>query len=546
MKEGNKSNRFGYCLLGLAISGGVPNRTHADLPLPISTSVRTVRSVSAPETPAGVLSAAPLPAAPPVTLPGERLPQYQISNYQSEVFQKTLDADRGIRFLLNTSGIVEALGRPLLIRARYQIDGQWYDQWRHQQAEALVTASGDVEVSDSEAVSGSESVQASAADGQPPIDESPIDEPPTESEYQLARDPDEIARRYAAAIGGEVSKNEADWLLSQWIEGPQVLRLHPYFQSFRGAQRPAFVVLDRDSDGVLSNAELETAVASLKRCDANRDDIVDVTEISRTAGALQPSIGETPVPPPLLTLLFEWEGITREHSPRYADCKDFDQNQDGTLDAVDIESLLTRGPDLDILIEFQSERTDEAKLSVLAVGEAVKSQVSLKNSDDAISVVLEDITLDVTAVQEGDSTQVSLGAVVDGYPLLPSLDPNNDGRLTLRELRQLGDRLDAFDRDHDGQLTRAETQPPIRLCFGRGAVVHRELAAIRVLHETDALTPVVGPDWFIRMDRNQDNDLTRQEFPGTDEQFEALDADGDSLVGADEAIEFEKQTNNAE
>jgi hypothetical protein len=44
------------------------------------------------------------------------------------------------------------------------------------------------------------------------------------------------------------------------------------------------------------------------------------------------------------------------------------------------------------------------------------------------------------------------------------------------------------------------------------------------------------------MDRNKDNDLTRQEFPGTDEQFQQLDADKDELVSADEALDFERLT----
>ena len=33
------------------------------------------------------------------------------------------------------------------------------------------------------------------------------------------------------------------------------------------------------------------------------------------------------------------------------------------------------------------------------------------------------------------SDQISIGAVNDGYPMLPDLDPNDDGRLTVRELR---------------------------------------------------------------------------------------------------------------
>ncbi len=42
------------------------------------------------------------------------------------------------------------------------------------------------------------------------------------------------------------------------------------------------------------------------------------------------------------------------------------------------------------------------------------------------------------------------------------------------------------------------------------------------------------------MDKNKDDDLTRREFPGTDEQFKQLDSDGDELISTAEAIESER------
>jgi hypothetical protein len=37
------------------------------------------------------------------------------------------------------------------------------------------------------------------------------------------------------------------------------------------------------------------------------------------------------------------------------------------------------------------------------------------------------------------------------------------------------------------------------------------------------------------MDRNQDSDISRREFVGTDEQFAQLDTDGDGLLSEEEA-----------
>jgi Ca2+-binding EF-hand superfamily protein len=44
-----------------------------------------------------------------------------------------------------------------------------------------------------------------------------------------------------------------------------------------------------------------------------------------------------------------------------------------------------------------------------------------------------------------------------------------------------------------------------------------------------------GPEWFKRMDRNQDGDVSRREFLGSAEQFTRLDADADGLLNASEA-----------
>ena len=44
-----------------------------------------------------------------------------------------------------------------------------------------------------------------------------------------------------------------------------------------------------------------------------------------------------------------------------------------------------------------------------------------------------------------------------------------------------------------------------------------------------------GPDWFQKMDRNHDGDVSRREFLGPREHFDRLDRDNDGLIDADEA-----------
>jgi Ca2+-binding EF-hand superfamily protein len=74
-----------------------------------------------------------------------------------------------------------------------------------------------------------------------------------------------------------------------------------------------------------------------------------------------------------------------------------------------------------------------------------------------------------------------------------------------------------------------------------GPFAHQALAGIRSVNSS-AKSLVSGPEWFVRMDRNKDGDLTRNEFPGTDEQFDRLNADGDEFVSAEEASEYDRKT----
>ena len=57
----------------------------------------------------------------------------------------------------------------------------------------------------------------------------------------------------------------------------------------------------------------------------------------------------------------------------------------------------------------------------------------------------------------------------------------------------------------------------------------------RSMAATRAAGPRVGPDWFQKMDRNHDGDVSRREFLGPRDQFDRLDRDKDGLIDPDEA-----------
>ncbi|HUQ70585.1 MAG TPA: EF-hand domain-containing protein, partial [Planctomycetaceae bacterium] len=281
-------------------------------------------------------------------------------------------------------------------------------------------------------------------------------------------------RRTMQTTGAAPTADEVRWLLANWVDGPTVLLLNDNFQRFRANQRPEFTILDRNRDGTVSADELQQAVQSFRECDLNRDDIVQFTEIA-TAAAVPRDSGGPPESGKLLTM------------PADRDAP----------------------PDLRLMIAFHTTNPEQSRIRLTAASEQHAEAVRHATVDPTgFALPLGGTIVHFVAVQQEPSDQIAIGAVIDGYPLLPALDPNDDGRFTLRELRGLFKSLSAFDGDRDGTLTLAETPVPIRVCFGLGPIVHRELAGIRSVYRPTTLPPTAGPEWFVRMDRNKDNDLT--------------------------------------
>ncbi len=129
-----------------------------------------------------------------------------------------------------------------------------------------------------------------------------------------------------------------------------------------------------------------------------------------------------------------------------------------------------------------------------------------------------------------------------GFGVFPMLDGNQDGRISVRELRQLEQALVARS-DSSQTIDGSRLGNSYRIEFQRGGVglfgrVDRPQAQNNNL---PTMTTLSGPIWFQRMDRNGDSDLTWEEFLGPRQVFHELDSDGDHLVDAQEASAYQNK-----
>ena len=509
--------------------------------------------------------------APPAT-PAARMPQYQL--HHQDLGDPGDLASPHVRFVL---ALPE---KPLLIEAAIFVDGKPFRQAREEGVQKIMRYVADPVAFNAEAAKQAAEAQAAATaknkaglidsilnlvtgdDTTPaPAKATPEEkaealtpeskseeavEPavPATPQYAAPATIYERIDRYTSATGAAPNVDEVRWLLTNWVDGPVLLFVNDNFQRFRAGQQPVFKVLDRDRDGIVSKDELTKAVAAFQECDLNRDDIVDATELAQAANDVrdQPTASTG-------KLVFRLPNdanataFLRRLATHYAapDAKSptlpqFDLNSDGGLAAEELKQLQKRPADIRLKLELMTSQPQASRMTLEGFSDDLAGlKDAVTKNPSSLTLTFPSFNLEFLAAQGTSSDQISIGAVNDGYAMLQEIDPNADGRFSIRELRQLNKRLAAFDQNSDGQIGSNETRPTFRVCIGLGPTAHQPLALLREVNSQNLAAQETGPDWFTEMDKNKDNDLTRQEFPGTDEQFKELDGDGDELISVTEA-----------
>ena len=364
---------------------------------------------------------------------------------------------------------------------------------------------------------------------------------------------------YMASSDVKADREEIRWLLAEWTGGPALLTLGPAMNWQRIGFAPLWNALDVDADQNLSAAEIAAASERLSQADVDENSIVELEELF----ALRPRTATAPHSYPLLMVLdheTDWRHLYSQLQAAYGRRMTKPQGSpvsstpalleriasgDATLTPENLEVLLSQEADIKLRVTLGGKEKNENQVALLSA-----QPESFSSDEQTVTVIRGAEYFEVSASEQKEAeaseptaTQIAIGAVVDGYPLFRLVDRNGDRRLSPRECRNMAGALKALDLNGDGQIMENEKPTAIRLAVTSGPHVHEVLAqptaAHRELASTRQTSPAkpnaAVPSWFTDMDRNRDGDLSRSEFLGTSEQFKKMDADGDGLVGSQEA-----------
>ncbi len=168
-------------------------------------------------------------------------------------------------------------------------------------------------------------------------------------------------------------------------------------------------------------------------------------------------------------------------------------------------------------------------------------QLELWDSDGDGKVYAKEITASYARMQAPQSSQIRATASSGGNSLFQTLDVSGDGRLSLREMRTAHERIMTFDKNKDKRIARDEIPVALSISVGLGNAGYAYYRSTQGRPGGNRpAAPNDAPDWFTRMDRNGDGDVTLKEFLGDKEAFQKLDTNSDGFIEPKEAKAADK------
>jgi Ca2+-binding EF-hand superfamily protein len=165
-----------------------------------------------------------------------------------------------------------------------------------------------------------------------------------------------------------------------------------------------------------------------------------------------------------------------------------------------------------------------------------KELFDLMDGDGDEKLFADEVKEYIRARTDPAATSCRMNVYDTGYGFFMSIDGNADGRVSVREMRHAAESLAQLERDGKPGVAQKEPVRHFHIEFVRGS-----FQLFGASEQLTAQTPAFqqrrpsGPIWFQRMDKNNDGDLTWNEFLGPREIFHQLDTDHDSLLDPQEA-----------
>ena len=190
---------------------------------------------------------------------------------------------------------------------------------------------------------------------------------------------------------------------------------------------------------------------------------------------------------------------------------------------------------------MQFDKDSNGYLEKSEVADNVAQQLAMWDENEDGKVYAEEITASYARLAAPQTSQVAANVASQGNSLFQTLDQTGDSRLSLREMRAASARILALDKDADGQITQHEIPATYTVTFGLGnSGFGYRVVQVGAMPGGAAPAPAGnGPEWFTRMDRNNDGDVTLKEFLGDETEFKQLDANADGFIEAKEAAAIE-------